>query len=215
MDALAKRSPAGGPPSQRSRSKKRTGGTTLPAPAPVVADLTDAPPPTGAHAASSSAARRALLRVLYRDFGVPGSYREAARGDGFDLQPAYGEGVVETDHRVAVPLPGGGVTWHTLAVAVVVGERWVGIDFVRAADGREPLKARAFDLLHLKAARPGSEAVLVLLRASHGGVAREEVDAVAYGYDHVFGMDEAAADADGAFNALRADLRRRILRLAR
>lgn len=178
----------------------------------------EAPPPTAARLAVPFApARRALLRVLYRDFGVPGSYREAATGDSFDLQPAYGDGVVETDHRVAVPLPGGGITWHTLAVAVVVRERWVGIDFVRAAEGSEPLKARAFDLLHLKAAKPGSEAVLVLLRNSTGGkgVGREEVDAVAYGYDYVFGMDETDADSDGAFNALRADLRRRILRLSK
>jgi len=147
---------------------------------------------------------RRLFSALYRQLGAPGTLTEHADGDAFDLDPAF-DGSAHSWHRILVPLPGGEVVSHEAAIALSSGDRWIVIDFVCQSEGRDRLKAAAFDALHLRQ-RASVEPYLVYVRGARPELTRADVEAIAYPYAMVYGVDEEDLESGDPFGGLRSTL---------
>jgi len=167
--------------------------------------LPDADEPVVAPASNSlhDAVRATLAEALYHEVGKPGSLLQHGHGVAFQVRPGLAEGNGHTNHRILVPLPGGHVTAHQADLALELdGGGLLVLDVLTSESTLQALKAHAFDALQLRGIS-ACYAVLVFV-SGHGGLEREQVEAVAHGYDHFFGVAADHARDSSKYTALRA-----------
>ena len=167
-------------------------------------ELPDADVPVVAPASHSlhDAARAAIAEAVYHEVGKPGSLLQHGGGISFLVRPGLGEGNGHSHHRVLVPLPGGHVTSHTADLCIELdGGAMLVLDVLTSESQLAQVKAHAFDALQLRGIS-SCYAVLVFV-SGHGGLEREQVEAVAHGYDHFFGVTAEQARDPTKYAALR------------
>lgn len=173
------------------------------------------PPAAGATApkeAPTSLARSTLFDALMKDVGQPGSVLQHPHGQSFTVRADLGEGAVHTRRTLMVPLPKGGSVPHTADIALELesGDA-VYVDILDSNARLQDLKAHAFDAMLLKQnARGGHFAVLVLVRLPHPLHSQDLVEAIAHGYDYVFGVDETNVALANKFAACKSEILKRI-----
>jgi hypothetical protein len=170
----------------------------------AIDDLPDADHPVVPPASNSlhDVVRATLAEAVYHEVGRPGSLLQHGGGVGFAVRPGLGEGEGRTNHRILVPLPGGHVTAHQADLAIELeGGALLVLDVLTSESALSAVKAHAFDALQLRGIS-SCYAVLVFVQG-HGGLEREQVEAVAHGYDHFFGVTADHAKDPTKYAALR------------
>jgi len=168
-------------------------------------ELPDAETPVVPAASGSlhDVVRATLAEAVYHEVGRPGSLLQHGGGIGFAVRPGLGDGEGRTNHRVLVPLPGGHVTAHQADLAIELdGGGLLVLDVLTSESTLGAVKAHAFDALQLRGVSQ-CYAVLVFVHG-HGGLEREQVESVAHGYDHFFGVAADHARDPTKYTALRS-----------
>lgn len=150
------------------------------------------------------AARAAIAQTLYHEVGKPQSLLTLPNGSvSFAVRPGLGAGEARTQHRLAVPLPGGNATTHVsdLCIELENGATLV-LDVLTAQSPMSEVKSRAFDALQMRGMSQ-CYAVLVFV-AGKSGLERDHVEAIAHGYDHFFGVDADRVSDSARYTALKA-----------
>ncbi|MEK6975509.1 MAG: hypothetical protein AABY18_04110 [Candidatus Thermoplasmatota archaeon] len=149
------------------------------------------------------AARATIAQALYHEVGKPGSLLSHPTGVAFTVRPGLGTGEARSHHRIHVPLPGGNATSHLcdLCIELETGAMLV-LDVLTAQSPMSEVKARAFDALQLRGLSQ-CYAVLVFVHGK-GGLERDQVEAVAHGYDHFFGVESDHVSDSAHYTALKA-----------
>ena len=166
--------------------------------------------PSSAHAAShrndGGAVHGAMLTLsdgIYREVGQAGSILQTPKGVAFSVRRDLAAGEVHSQRSLTVPLPGGHTTSHPAAIAIELenGAHLV-LDILPSSASLTEIKAHGFDALQFRR-NARCFTVLVLVRVAGPGIAQEQVEAIAHGYDLVFGVDEEHARSDARYAALR------------
>lgn len=149
-----------------------------------------------------------LLHGLYKEVGVPGSLLDHPTGHSFTLQSRYGEGAVHTHHGFLVPLGDGYSVRHEAnLVAELEDGRTIYVDILGSHESVERAKALGFDALRLKnSGRRKFHGALVYVRFRHAGMPQEQVEAIAEGYDYVFGISTDDTRLFLKYAALKSEL---------
>lgn len=132
-----------------------------------------------------------LISVLYARVGEPGSLRGEGKSAQFEIKKSLGGGTCAVEVELEYTLP----TEHKLTykpdiLAALPRARRIAIALEWAADNADPLKARAFDMLHLKQSLGGKLcAILVYLRMGTGGLSADQARQICYPFDHFFGLE--------------------------
>ncbi len=186
--------------SKTLRGKPKAAPAPAPAASPAPVSALTLPP----DADSVTLARAVLANALLRAFGEPGSELRQPKGTMFHVAPAHAEGVVRTQHLVTIPLPSGHVVSHEADLVIELDNKAVlMVDVIASHTPPEAIKARSFDALLLRRI-PNSFSVLVCVRTPGPGIAREQLEAIAHGYDLHFGIDAPNVHLEAKFAALRS-----------
>lgn len=150
------------------------------------------------------AARAAIAQSLYHEVGKPQSLLTLPNGSvSYAVRPGLGSGQANSHHRIQVPLPGGNGTSHLCDLAIELDDgATLVLDVLTAQSPMSEVKAKAFDALQLRG-NSQCYAVLVFVHGK-GGLEREQVEALAHGYDHFFGVDAERVSDPSAYTALKA-----------
>jgi hypothetical protein len=149
------------------------------------------------------AARATIAQTLFHEIGRSGSLMTHKGGLGFSLRANLAEGQCHTKRRVSVPLPGGNSSGHIGDFVIELDSGGLLLlDVLSSQSTLEEVKAHAFDALQLRGVSD-CFAILVFLHGN-GGLSREQVEALAHGYDHFFGLNAEYAKDSARLTALRA-----------
>lgn len=149
------------------------------------------------------AARATIAQALYHEVGRPGSLLAHPTGVAFSVRPGLGTGEARSHHRIHVPLPGGNGTSHLADIAIELDNgAMLVLDVLTAQSSLSEVKAKAFDALQLRGLSQ-CYAVLVFVHGK-GGLERDQVEAVAHGYDHFFGVGSDGVADSARYTALKA-----------
>lgn len=190
----AKPSPRPSPASPKEKARTRAPAqaveirTVPPTPSTEAKAIAAPPSPVGS---SVVLATNALLDSLFKEAGASGSLLDHPTGKSFTLSTGFAEGAVHTNHGLQVPLSGGYRVRHEAQLAGELEDgRLVYVDILDGHDSPERAKAFGYDALHLKESPRRVHACLVFIRSKSATLTQGQVEAIAHGYDYVFGIDE-------------------------
>ncbi len=132
-----------------------------------------------------------LISVLYARVGEPGTLRGEGRTAHFEVKKSLGGGKCAAEAELEYALPSEHKLTYRPDILVTLprGKR-IAVTLEWSADDADPLKARAYDLLHLKQTL-GERlcGVLVYLRIGTGGLSADQACEICYPFDHFFGLE--------------------------
>jgi len=135
--------------------------------------------------------RAFLVSVLYAHVGEPGTLRGEGKTGRFEIKKALGGGTCAAESGLDYALPSGQRLTHLADIMISLPNgRMVTIELQWACDLTDQLKARAYDMLHLKQAL-GKEltGILIYLRAGLGGLSAEQAREICYPFDQFIALE--------------------------
>jgi len=129
--------------------------------------------------------RASLVSVLHTHVGEPGTLTGEGKTARFEIKKALRGGTCAAESSLDYALPSGQRLTHLADVLISLPSgRIVTIELRWASDQTDQLKARAYDMLHLKQAL-GKEltGILIYLRAGLGGLSAEQGREICYPFD--------------------------------
>lgn len=132
-----------------------------------------------------------LISALFARVGEPGTLTGQGKPARFEIKKSLGGGTCAASSSLEYALPSGRKLSHVSDILITLpGGKILGVELQWATDLSDQLKARAFDILHLKQA-PGKSltAFLIYLRAGLGGLSAEQAREVCYPFDQFIALE--------------------------
>jgi hypothetical protein len=132
-----------------------------------------------------------LVSVLYARVGEPGTITGEKKNARFEIKKHMGGGTCAASSGMDYALPSGRKLSHLSDILITMpGGKHLAIELEWATDLTDRLKARAYDMLHLKQALGNKlSAIMVYLRAGTGGLSAEQVRAICYPFDQFIALE--------------------------
>ncbi|MFB3921439.1 MAG: hypothetical protein ACE145_06930 [Terriglobia bacterium] len=132
-----------------------------------------------------------LISALFARSGEPGTLTGEGKPARFEIKKSLGGGSCEASCNLEFALPSGRVLSHVSDIVIrLAGGKTVAVELQWATDLEDQLKARAFDVLHLKQALGQNfTAFLIYLRAGLGGLSAEHAREICYPFDHFIALE--------------------------
>lgn len=135
--------------------------------------------------------RAFLVSVLYARVGEPGTLTGEGNTARFEIKKSLGGGTCTASSGLDYALPSRRRLSHPSDILIAVpGGKNLAIELQWATDLTDQLKARAYDMLHLKQAfGENLAAFLIYLRAGLGGLSAEQAREICYPFDQFIALE--------------------------
>ena len=132
-----------------------------------------------------------LVSVLYARVGEPGTMTGEGKAARFEIKRNIGGGTCAASSPLDYALPSGRKLSHLSDILITLpGGKHLVLELQWASDLTDQLKARAYDMLHLKQALGENlTAFLVYLRAGLGGLSAEQAREICYPFDQFIALE--------------------------
>jgi hypothetical protein len=132
-----------------------------------------------------------LVSALYARVGEPGTITGEGKTARFEIKRNIGGGTCAASSPLDYALPSGRKLSHLSDVLITLpGGRYLAIELQWASDLTDQLKARAYDMLHLKQVLAKKlSAIMIYLRAATGGLSAEQAREICYPFEQFIALE--------------------------
>lgn len=132
-----------------------------------------------------------LISALFARVGEPGSLTGEGKPARFEVKKSFGGGICEASRSLEYALPSGGKLSPVSDILITLpGGKTLAVELQWATDLSDQLKARAYDMLHLKQALGKRlTAFLIYLRAGQGGLSADQAREICYPFDRFIALE--------------------------
>jgi hypothetical protein len=132
-----------------------------------------------------------LVSVLFARVGEPGTITGEGKSARFQIRNNMGGGICAASSQLDYALPSGHKLSHLADILISLPRgKHFALEIQWATDLSDQLKAKAYDMLHLKRALGDKlEAIMVYLRAGTGGLSAEQAREICYPFDQFIAVE--------------------------